>query len=110
VSKKDIDDFLSPPFVPSFKDGETREYEFGDVSIVDKKDFNKNLTKALRFLVRDPKSTVQSWKFFDLISKRQSRKVWNELKNGNNGKGWTVMEITRHGTGMDTDYIPKGIR
>ena len=33
---------------------------------------------------------------------RAHANVYHELKHGNDGKGWTVMEITREGLGMNT--------
>lgn len=87
----EIDDFHQGSFIPPFKDGETRVLEF-DVSqckVVDKKDFNGNPIKVLRYAVRDPMSTVKSWKFWDLT--RKHRNVYAELKHGNNGKGYTEM-------------------
>jgi hypothetical protein len=103
-----INDFLGGPFVPSFKDGETREYEFDkEVKLVDKKDYNGDPIQALRYTVRDLRSRVQTSKFWDLTRKHGN--VYRELKYGNDGKGWTAMEITRQGTGMNTRYVPKGI-
>jgi hypothetical protein len=92
INDAEIEDFLEGDYVRSFGDGETRVYEF-DVTrckIVPKPDYNGKPTKVLRYALRDPKSTVQGWKFWDLSRKHAN--VYRELKHGNNGKGWTVME------------------
>lgn len=60
------------------------------------------------FVVRDPESMVQSWKFWDLSRKHVN--VYRELRHGNKGNGWTIMEITREGVGVNTKYKPRGIR
>lgn len=106
----EIKDFLQGDFVSSFGDGETRVYEI-DVTrckVVPKRGYNGEPTKVLRYSVRDPKSTIQDWKFWDLS--RTHGNVYRELKYGNNGKSWTVMEITRRGLAMNTKYEAKGIR
>jgi hypothetical protein len=106
----EIKDFFEGDFVRSFGDGETRVYEF-DVprcKVETKPGYNGEPTRVLRYAVRDPKSTIQRWKFWDLS--RTHGNVYRELKHGNNGKGWTVMEITRRGRGMNTKYEGKGIR
>ena len=36
--------------------------------------------------------------------------VYHELKHGNNGEGWTIMEVTRDGLNKNTRYKVKGIR
>jgi hypothetical protein len=51
---------------------------------------------------------VQSRKFWDLS--RAHANVYHELKHGNNGKGWTVMEVTRDGLNKNTRYKVKGVR
>jgi hypothetical protein len=107
----EIEDFFGGDYVRSFEDGETRVYEF-DVprwKVETKPGYNGGpTTRVLRCVVRDPKSAIRGWKYWDLS--RTHGNVWRELKYGNNGKGWTVMEITRQGTGMNTRYVPKGIR
>lgn len=50
---------------------------------------------------------VQSRKFWDLS--RAHANVYHELKHGNNGKGWTVMEVTRDGLNKNTRYKVKGV-
>ena len=109
-NEDEIKDFLEGPFVRTFGDGETRRYEF-DVTkckVESKNDFNGKPTKVLRYVVRDPESTVQGWKFWDLS--RAHANVYRELRHGNKGKGWTVMEITREGLNKNTTYNPRGIR
>ena len=106
-----IRDFLEGQFVKSFEDRETRVYQFDKekVQLVDKIDFNNKPTKAVRYVVRDPESALRdNWKFWDLS--RMHRNVFDELRDGNNGKGWTVMEITREGLNKNTRYRVKGIR
>jgi hypothetical protein len=110
MNEAEIEDFLGSAFVRSFGDGETRGYEF-DVTqckVVPKNDFNGKPTKVLRYAVRDPESTVQGWKFWDLS--RAHANVYHELRHGNNGNGWTIMEITREGLNKNTKYKVKGIR
>jgi hypothetical protein len=110
MNEAEIEDFFEGRFVRSFGDGETRVYGF-DVTqckVVSKNDFNGKPTKVLRYVVRNPESKVQGWKFWDLS--RAHANVYHELKHGNDGKGWTVMEITREGLGMNTKYKPRGIR
>jgi hypothetical protein len=110
TNEAEIEDFLEGSFVRSFEDGETRRYEF-DVTqckVVSKNDFNGKPTKVLRYAVRDPESTVQTWKLWDVS--RAHANVYRELKFGNKGKGWTVMEITREGLNNNTKYKPRGIR
>jgi hypothetical protein len=51
---------------------------------------------------------VQSRMFWDLS--RAHANVYHELKHGNNGKGWTVMEVTRDGLNKNTRYKVKGVR
>jgi len=41
---------------------------------------------------------------------RVYKNVYYEYKNGNNGKGWTVMQLTRRGQQKNTRYEVKGIR
>jgi len=110
VEEAEIEDFLEGSFVKSFADGETRIYEFDKTQckVVFQNDFNGKPTKVLRYDVRDPESVVQSWKFWDLS--RAHADVYHELKNGNNGIGWTIMEITREGLNKNTKYKAKGIR
>jgi len=109
-NEAEIEDFLEGAFVRTFGDGETRRYEFDltQCKVEPKNDFNGKPTRVLRCVVRDPKSTIQGWKFWDLS--RTHGNVWNELRHGNGGKGWTVMEITRRGLGMNTKHEVKGIR
>lgn len=110
ANEDNIDDFLEGPFLSPFKDGETRELEF-DVSqskVVDKKDFNGEPIQVLRLVVRVANSKYQSWKYWDLSRKHAN--VYRELKHGNQGKGWTVMQITRQGLYLNTRYMPKGVK
>lgn len=110
IEEGEIEDFLEGPFVKTFENGETRVYEFdvAQCKVVSKNDFNDKPTKVLRYVVRDPESMVQSWKFWDLS--RAHANVYHELRHGNNGKGWTVMEVTRDGLNKNTRYKVKGIR
>jgi len=41
---------------------------------------------------------------------RAHANVYRELRHGNKGNGWTVMEITREGLNKNTMYNPRGIR
>jgi hypothetical protein len=90
----EIEDFLEGSFVKTFENGETRVYEFDitQCKVVSKNGFDGKQTKVLRYIVRNPKSTVQSWKYWDLS--RAHANVYQELRHGNNGKEWTVMEVT----------------
>jgi hypothetical protein len=65
MDEAEIEDFFEGRFVRSFGDGETRVYEFDlpQCKVVPKNDFNGKPTKVLRYVVRDPESMVQSWKF-----------------------------------------------
>jgi hypothetical protein len=106
----EINDFLAGDFVKSFTDGETRIYEF-DVNrteVVSKNDYNGQPTKALRYHVRDVNSMAQSWKVWDLS--RMHRNIYKELTEGNNGKGWKVMKITRDGLMRNTKYLCEGVQ
>lgn len=110
MDEAEIEDFLEGSFVKSFEERETRAYEF-DVTqckVVSKNDFNGKPTKVLRYVVRDPESMVQSWKFWDLS--RAHSNVYQELKHGNNDKGWTIMEVTREGLNKNTKYKVRGIK
>ena len=108
TNEAEIEDFFEGRFVRSFGDRETRVYEFDvpQCKVEQKPGFDGKPTKVLRYVVR--KSKVQGWKFWDLS--RAHANVYHELKHGNDGKGWTVMEITREGLGMNTKYKPRGIR
>jgi hypothetical protein len=63
---------------------------------------------VFRYAVRDPKSMIHSWKFWNLS--RVHASVYHELRHGNNGKGWTVMEVAREGINKNTRYKVKGVR
>ena len=110
MDEAEIEDFLEGSFVKSFEEGKTRVYEFdaSQCRVVPKPDFNDKPTKVLRYVVRDPESMVQSWKFWDLS--RAHGNVYHELKNGNNGNGWTIMEVTREGLNKNTRYKVRGIK
>jgi hypothetical protein len=110
MDEAEIQDFLEGSFVKSFRDGETRIYEFDKTQckVVPKNDFNGKPTKVLRYVVRDPESMAQSWKFWDLS--RAHANVYHELMNGNNGKGWSIMEIIREGLNKNTKYKARGIK
>lgn|SRR6476469_1544187 len=104
-----IDDFLEGKYVKPFEDGETRVYEFNidATDVVDKNDYSGNPVQVLRFEVRNVDSTISNWKIWDLS--RVHGGIYKELMNGNGGKGWRVMEITRHGLQKNTRYIAKGV-
>jgi hypothetical protein len=110
IEEVEIEDFLEGSFVKTFENGETRVYEFdvAQCKVVSKTSFDGKPTKVLRYVVRDPKSMVQSWKFWDLSRAHQN--VYHELKLGNNGKGWIVMEVTRDGLNKNPRYRVKGVR
>ena len=110
IEEVEIEDFLEGSFVKIFENGETRVYEFdvAQCKVVSKTSFDGKPTKVLRYVVRDPESMVQTWKFWDLP--RAHKNVYYELRHGNNGKGWTVMEVTREGLNKNTRYKVKGIR
>ena len=110
IEEVEIEDFLEGSFVKTFENGETRTYEFdvAQCKVVSKTSFDGKPIKVLRYVVRDPKSMVQSWKFWDLS--RAHANVYHELRHGNNGKGWTVMEVTRDGLNKNTRYKVNGIK
>jgi hypothetical protein len=97
-------------FVKIFEIGETRVYEFdvAQCKVVSKTSYDGKPINVLRYAVQDPESMIQSWKFWDLS--RAHANVYHELKHGNNGKGWTVMEVTREGLNKNTWYKVKGAR
>lgn len=108
-NRAEIDDFLSGDYIKSFQDGESRVYEF-DVdatTIAPKNDFNGNPTRVLRFKVRDVESMTQTWKSWDLS--RAHGNIYKELTQGNDGKGWKVMKITREGLNKRTTYKAHGV-
>jgi hypothetical protein len=102
IEEVEIEDFLEGSFVKTFENEETRVYEFdvAQCKIVSENGFDGKLTKVLRYVVRDPESMVKSWKFWDLS--RAHANVYHELKHGNNGEGWTVLEVTRDGLHKNT--------
>ena len=105
--ESEIEDFLGGSYVKGFEDGETRTYEFDidQCRVVDKNDFNGKPGKAL---VRNPESETSSWKFWEVP--RVHRNVYDELKFGNNGKSWTIAEVTRNGLNRNTRYKVRGIK
>ena len=110
IEEVEIEDFLEGSFVKTFENGETRVYEFdvAQCKVVSKTSYDGKPTKVLRYVVRDPESMVQSWKFWDLS--RAHANVYHELRHGNNGKGWTMMEVTRDGLHKNTRYKVNGIK
>jgi hypothetical protein len=110
AQRAEIEDFLSGNYVKAFDDGETRVYEFDrdNISIESKNDFNGNPTRVLRYRVRDVESVASSWKAWDLS--RAHSNIYKELMEGNGGKGWKVMKITREGLNKRTTYKPEGVQ
>lgn len=81
IEEVEIEDFLEGLFIKTFEDGETRVYDFyvAQCKVVSKNDFNGKPTRVLRYVIRDPESMVQSWKFWDLSSAHPN--VYRELKH-----------------------------
>ena len=106
-----IEDFLEGDFLPTFKDGETRTLEFVKFEYDDAmRGYDGKPTRGVRFYVKDLQSPVKSIKKWEVKSRKQLRAIFYELKRGNEGKGWTVMQVTRKGLGADTIFDPKGVR
>jgi aspartyl-tRNA synthetase len=107
-----VEDFLSGDFLPKFEDGETRtleflRYEFDDAM---KGYGDGKPTRGIRFYVKDLQSPVKSEKKWEIKSRIQAKIILTELKNGPEGKPWSVMAITREGLGQKTTYKAKGVR
>jgi hypothetical protein len=101
-----VEDFLEGNFI-NLKDTESRTLEFSldKESVVDKEDFNGNPVKKVQFLVKDPnKGPDQKEKKFEL-SRKHAYKVHKELK-----AGAKILQISRYGTGKETNYIIRRIQ
>ena len=104
--REKFEDFLEGEYI-SIKDGESRTLEFipGKAKVIEKLDFNGNKVQRPLFIVKDPnRSMIQNEKKFEL-SRKHAEKVYKELKNGK-----TILEISRYGTGKDTNYIIRPIK
>src|SRR5690349_12972672 len=110
AQKAEIEDFLEGSYVSSFDDGESRVYEFdkSKIQIVNKADFNGNPSRVLRYVVRNVDHESPTWKNWDVS--RMHRNIYKELMEGNGGKGWTIMKVTRRGTMKNTQYLVEGIQ
>jgi hypothetical protein len=102
---KELEEFIEGQWI-KIGDGDTRVLEFKSekTQVIEKKDFNGNLAKKVQFIVIDLKSGNKTEKKFE-VSRRHAAKIYAELKQGHN-----VLEITRSGTGIKTDYTMKPIK
>jgi hypothetical protein len=98
-ANKDLEDFLEGQWI-KIEDGETRVLEFlrDKTQVIEKKDFNGNMTQKVQFIVIDIESDNKAEKKFE-VSRRHAAKFYAEHKKGN-----SILEITRFGAGIKTEY------
>ena len=91
----------------SIKDKETKVFEFlvDGAKVVDKVDFNGKPVKKLQFVVIDVNDIERRKEKIFELSRTHVAKIYDELKNGK-----TILEISRMGSGKDTQYFIKPVR
>ena|ERR671930_2668612 len=109
IEREKLEDFHEGNYI-DIEEGQTRTLEFNlnKVKVEDKTDMFGNPIKKVQYKVRDvERSTIQTEKIFEL-TRKHSAKIYNELKKG--GSGAQVLQVTRKGKGINTEYEVKRIQ
>jgi hypothetical protein len=103
----DIQDYIESEYL-KIEDGQTRTLEFlpNRTTLENKTDFSGKPTQRAQFIVIDLEREDQRRKEqkFQQLPKKYVRKMIDEFR-----KDKTVFQITRSGTGINTNYIIKAL-